>query len=407
MKTISFQNIYKILVFFYALNAYIGIPEVSFLIAFFAVFVNIAKYGFEKKVLKIILFPLLLILVGLINSFNNPTSLVLKDIYYFINPILFFLFGFYFAHRYSLEKFIKYTIQLGIILSVLYLLSYWFNSNNSSISELKDSVGNPSFIISLSLFLLAYHIKIKDKIFKNFNFNFLLLFIVIAISSLSRTFILIIIILSIFSSGYVNLKKIKFKRVLVILLIFISCISFLQNINNYDRNEFIGKVTSSIEEIQPQNYTTKIDINNHWRGFEAFIGLSQYVKGSPQELLFGQGFGKSAPLGFEMPLGDSSFTEIPKFHNGYVSVILKTGILGLLILFLFFIKRIRSSIKIQKSQLHENKVKGQFSIGIILVIMFSTFVISGWLNQGTITYFIFSLGFMSNYKSKLIYNANK
>jgi hypothetical protein len=403
---ISIQKIFKVLLFFYALNTFIGISEVSFLIAFFAVLVSISKYGL-KNVLNIIMFPLLLILVGLINSFSNPNVLVLKDIYYFINPILIFLFGFYFAHRYSLEKFIKYTIQLGIILSVLYLLSYSFNSNNSSISELKDSVGVPSFIISLSLFLLAYHIKIKVKIFKNFNFYFLLLFIIIAIISLSRTFILIIIILSIFSSGYISFNRMKIKRGLVILLIFISCISFLQNINNNDRKEFIGKVTSSIEEIQPQNYTTKIDINNHWRGFEAFIGLSQYVKGSPQELLFGQGFGKSAPLGFEMPLGDSSFTEIPKFHNGYVSVILKTGILGLLILFLFFIKRIRSSVKIQKSRLHENKVKGQFSIGIILVIMFSTFVISGWLNQGTITYFIFSLGFMSNYKSKLIYNANK
>jgi hypothetical protein len=220
---ISIQKIFKVLLFFYALNTFIGISEVSFLIAFFAVLVSISKYGL-KNVLNIIMFPLLLILVGLINSFSNPNVLVLKDIYYFINPILIFLFGFYFAHRYSLEKFIKYTIQLGIILSVLYLLSYSFNSNNSSISELKDSVGVPSFIISLSLFLLAYHIKIKVKIFKNFNFYFLLLFIIIAIISLSRTFILIIIILSIFSSGYISFNRMKIKRGLVILLIFISCI---------------------------------------------------------------------------------------------------------------------------------------------------------------------------------------
>lgn len=404
---ISIEKIYKILLFLYALNTFMGIPEVSFSIAFFAVFFSISKYGLKKNVLNIIRYPLLLILVGLINSFNNPNFLVLKDVYYFINPVLIFVFGFYFAQIYSLEKFIKYTIQLGIILSILYLLNFAFNSNNSSISEFKDSVGVPSFIISLSLFLLAYHIKIKVKIFKHFNFYILLLFILIAIISLSRTFLLIIIILSIFSSGYINFNAIKLKRGLVILLTFISCISILQNINNTDRKEFIGKVTSSIEEIMPQNYTTIIDINNHWRGFEAFIGLSQYVKGSPQELLFGQGFGKSAPLGFEMPLGDSSFTEIPKFHNGYVSVILKTGILGLLILFLFFIKRIRSSVKIQKSRLNENIVKGQFSVGIVIVIMFSTFVISGWLNLGTITYFIFSLGFMSNYKSKLICKADE
>ena len=227
------------------------------------------------------------------------------------------------------------------------------------------------------------------------------------IISLSRTFFIVIIILGMFSSGYIKLNKTFFKRGLLISLGFIVLTSFLLNINNVDRKTFIGKVTTSVQEIQPQNYSSKSDINENWRGFEAFIGLLQYSKGSTQELILGQGFGKSAPLGFTMPLGGSSFAEIPKFHNGYVTIILKTGILGILLLLLFYLKLFRSSLNYQKSHFNESRIKGQFAIGILLALIVSTFVIGGWLNQGTFTYFIFSLGFMSYCKSSIIYDANK
>ena len=355
----------------------IGIPEISFLLALFSSILIFLNRGISFIHLKVIVIPIFIVIIGLINSYKNPTSLLIKDLYYFLFPIVVFTYGFYYGKYFDIRTFLKHIVFISLLLSFIYLFKYIYSFNYvSNVGELKDVVGNPSFLIVVSFFCLVNAFRNKKLLFlKKFSRILSFLFFLVIILSQSRTFIILTLVFFLFGSGYLRFNKFFLKRSIIILISMASFLYLISLQNIDDRKTLVGKISTSFKEVQIENHDNAKDINSNWRGFESFIGLSQFQKGSSVEYFLGQGFGKSAPLGFVMPLGSSTFNSIPKFHNGYITILLKTGFLGIF-LFLSFVYRISkptSKFLIQSS--HDFYFTHFLINGLIIFFIFLTFFI--------------------------------
>lgn len=142
------------------------------------------------------------------------------------------------------------------------------------------------------------------------------------------------------------------------------------------------------------------------RGYESYRGYLAYINdGTLKNHLFGYGFGKSASLGITIKLGEKEFKEIAIFHNGYINILLKTGLVGLIVFLSYF-----SIFFFRKYSFYKNKtIKIKFIIhnimgSLILSIILTTFIIAGWLNNGSNTSFILLLGVLLNLSHRQLKN---
>ena len=113
--------------------------------------------------------------------------------------------------------------------------------------------------------------------------------------------------------------------------------------SNQDEMSLIGKFEHSVTEVAISDYEDMSDINLNWRGFESYRAYLTYLDGSLFEKAFGQGFGAMVDLGFDMPLGGDasiSFRYIPVIHNGYMYLLVKYGLIGVLIYLYYIFKLI-------------------------------------------------------------------
>ena len=282
-------------------------------------------------------FPLILILLGLINSYHNDVYLVIRDFYYFGSSIIVFYFGYSSGLRLSLKKLMKVIVQLGFLLALIYLVKFLMEKDIESFYQIRQQLGTASYLIIISLILLILSEKYSIEIFpKRIRNGLLVYFTAISILALSRTFLLVFIVLLICGLGLLSFNKYFIRNILVIICTVLIGWWSLSRIDGMEPYSFIGKLQSSLDEVTIQDYNPKQEIIYSWRGVEAYKGMQEFKAGSLIEKVVGHGFGKSADIGFEMTLDGKVFTSISKFHNGYISILLKTGILGVIVYFLFF-----------------------------------------------------------------------
>jgi hypothetical protein len=143
---------------------------------------------------------------------------------------------------------------------------------------------------------------------------------------------------------------------------------------------FMSKLTRSLSELAISNYETYTDISLNWRGFESYKTLEQYLSGNTLQWVIGQGYGALVDLGFYMALGgDASidFRYIPVMHNGYGYVLLKFGIAGILLYFIFYAKLIRAAARLQQAHHPQIAFCARLLLGLTLATAFMMFVVGG------------------------------
>jgi O-antigen ligase len=100
------------------------------------------------------------------------------------------------------------------------------------------------------------------------------------------------------------------------------------------------------------------------------------MNGAPSSYLIGKGYGSLVNLKFKAPLGNDDMKYISRIHNGYVFVLYKTGIFGLISISIFliglYLKVYRSNTN-PSNQLFVNRLIS--SIGLFYI--FTTLIING------------------------------
>jgi O-Antigen ligase. len=306
----------------------------------------------------IIVLPLFLILLSgsVISVFHGTLMsgdkfyLLGKDIWYYLKPIIYILTGFYiFRMKFKEEIFMSLLIYLALFISVHHIIRVIVYVASAGpeplvLDTLRFQTGPGNL---LEVFSLAYVLFIfrNSAIGKSVIFPRWLIILVISVSiilSFSRTLMLAFIISLVAMQDFFSFRAKTFIKTLlvisVIVVVSVLTLLFLHRVSN--RNTVIyalsEKYLNSFKEMTYKNKTpTFKEINNNWRGLETNITKEVIRNGNLPEKILGFGFGKTVNIGYTGMPGIED-VNIPKFHNGFIEILLKTGYIGIFFYILYF-----------------------------------------------------------------------
>jgi hypothetical protein len=330
--------------------------------------------------------------LGLIFSYTNLPKDVLRDFFYFTNPILLIIFGIICAVHFTLNNFVIKITYFGLFYSLYYIVSFTLLSfqDSYSLEEMRGLIG-PGNIISILSFYFLISNQTKDKYSKILILRtlFICLNALAIILFNSRSYFICFIIFFLF---FFQTFPLRIKFGLITFSIFV--IVLLTTININSENSFYGKVLNTFDEISINNGADLSENNSNYRAFETLAAIDTYLSGNGLNYIIGQGFGKLVDLKIEIQLTTESWQFIPLVHNGYMYILVKTGLLGILFFFIFLFKFYPSKKfqRIPQKHLYIRVILKSLIISCIL----TNFVINGFFNL-EMQFLLICLGAFFNY----------
>jgi hypothetical protein len=348
----------------------------------------IAGWKIKRGLISLVSPFFFLFLLGVLEAQRHPLFDVMKDFWY-LAKIVFALGAGYLLmqHLRSFQQLCRLVVAAAVIAAMIHLFNVVLDfQSGTSIMDLRNEAGGGYFITTIGLGLLVGVTQLRNYIgFTKLSYY---LSVVLCAGSLiasgSRTYIISFILLFFILRGWgkLNLKTFLILALLgaVVTAVYISA-SFDSNQIN---RSLLDKFAHSTSEVAISNYEDMSDISLNWRGFESYRAYLTYLDGNYFEKMFGQGFGSLVDLGFYIPLGGEDATPIryiPILHNGYMYVLIKYGLLGVItyLYFLYRLIRVVSHVRIQQSFDSILALRLISSLG--WVFLFSTIVITGVFNK--------------------------
>ena len=339
----------------------------------------ILKLSFIKSSMLLTLIFAIGVFSGL-SSFSDNIYFYFRDASYFIHPLILLFIGHSIINKsFGIKKLLKLIVKAAVVNSVINYSSFFvnlvssfqFDLNQRYEFDLLRGCAVMGFLISYCSKTTSFHLfKARAEIM------LLIFFSLVIILSFSRTNMGILLVL--FSIPILN-KFLSFKKLFVLFVGIITLVifggSFLTvAIPEFEATNFMEKVSYSASEILVRNYDTAQEINIYWRSQEAFLGLTKYLEGTNFQLIFGQGFGSYASASgiFKYKL-----QVIPYFHNGFITILLKSGAIGLLMFFAFLFSLVKLSFNSLKT---DNKKSSYYRLmiqGVVVILIFQTLFIMG------------------------------
>ena len=381
---------------------------VGFLMFFFISSFTSNKYS---TTLVNLIVPLLVILfIASVSGFFYKAEIydIIKDFGFLFRPILFIVLGYLLISRVKDKDFIfKALIYTAVISATIHILELvvFINNNPFSVNKIRGALGRDNFIELFALVILfvkSTRIFYSEAILKRMNlFKFIL--ILSFIFYFSRTMFISFFIIIIALKGYAKISTRGVIYITIFNLLLITLFSSLQFADLKRESKGIEGFFYKIKMAPSEIFSPDININtknhrslwDHWRAYEALkaiegISSTEYKLG----WVFGKGLGAQVDLGFEAPLDGKKFQYIPIIHNGYVYVLFKSGMIGLIIYLAFLLFIYMQSYK--KGN-HYGNIINNFISGIALFFLLTSLIITGIYNSGDIIVFIlgglFSLQF--------------
>ena len=376
-------------------------PGIAFIASLMLLFILMLNHPEVSSNELILLMPLVLILLtGLISSlFHNIMSdpdkiyLMGKDIWYYTKPVVYLLTGLY-IFRMKLEKkqFLHLVLYISLLISVHHIIKIIvFVAGADPASLVLDRIRyktGPGNL--LEAFSLAYTFVLLRKSDVKHNLAipawvFIVFFSVSIILSFSRSIFLAFLVSLLAMQNFFSFRvKIFIRSLVIITVLIIAAILALKYLHNVsDKSSVIYAMTekylNSINEItyEKSNPTYK-EINENWRGLETRITKAEIRRGSIPERIFGFGFGKTVFIGYKGLQGIDD-PNIPKFHNGFIELLLKTGYFGFSLYILFFFVAFRVADNIYPSGETDKLLKA-----ILVTSFVCTLVITGLYNKSAL-----------------------
>jgi hypothetical protein len=380
--------------------------EIAFLLSIFYLLVRGFFYkGFLKDVECVFKFwwgYLFLLVFSLLYGLAvNDFYLVVKDAWYFIKPVVFFLIGFSLLGV-SNERFVIVTISFCLLLlSMIHSFPIIISGDffTLSVDDLRDVYGQGSLGAVFVCFLF-YYCRVRGFLSKRLCLFFILLSFVLLFFTFSRMLLLFLLI------GLVHmsfLHRYFNKRTYLVGILFLIMLNIPAEVSNQtiERNNVIAKFTSTLEEIRPSNYFLDSDIHQRWRGYETYKAIEAYGELSFVEKVFGGGLGMIVPIDFakRSRWGDDKYYHLEWLHNAYMTILLKMGGLGLIVV--LSINLIMSNFFSKNSKI--NSKIGMFSLTVLVV---STYVAGGILNKSDVLIILLFLGYFSAFSYRVIENES-
>lgn len=377
------QKLYPIL---YALC--VGVPyldtyELTFLVWSLTVIITIQQ-KYSLSIIKQLLCFTFIILIAFFSSYfyDVENYAYIRDITYLLKPTIGLLVGYQLCKNH-IKNPIETAIKVGVLLAILHIgiVGYgYFFKGFKSIHQIRYYAGYFSdyevYVIVMVLFAKELGVTLSKKQF----YIFLALLAVSSFLYLSRTNFIQFVILFCALKGYFVLnrrKLIALSSLILASLVFYSAVLYYNPKRNAKGIEaFLYKV--KIAPIEPfktrVNEEDYIDFNDNYRSVENIRTLRQMENESVRAVFFGKGLGSTVDLNRKVWLGDTQLRHISILHNGFMTVYLKSGILGIILLIMSIL------LLMKKNRAHDSLSKhlNYMMVGTTIFLFISYWVFMGF-----------------------------
>lgn len=293
----------------------------------------------EVRNFKILIPLAVLLILGTRVATGYQITHIVRDVAYFLCPISAFIVG-HFTYKYiSLKKFLLVTVLFGTIYSLIYFMQITLEFNTLFVADAEDTrysigTGTPSPVLAIVIVILG------KQYLKDFKISNLYWFLFIGINCLtiyyfaSRVyyFTLLLFLVPLLYYNFIQ----KYRRIgnylfVIILAGLVSIIAVLLNGNNF----LAEKMRNSITEMFVQSFDDYDSVLYNWRAYELFEAVKAFMSADTFHKIIGFGFGKTISLEYGLIMPGLTINDIPIFHNGFAYLLIKTGLIGLILVLLF------------------------------------------------------------------------
>lgn len=323
--------------------------EISFVFWFFALALTIKRKYSSLFIAYLTHFVLILLLAFLIGSFYEYNSyFIIRDITYMLKPVLGLIIGYQFFSEHTKDHF-KLLLNAGIAMAVIHLGLVFYGitvMGARSVSDIRLYGGYFNDYEIYTLALLLFYKKFEIGITRKQYVYFLIILAVSSFFYLARTNFIQFIILILAMKGFLKLNTRSIIIVSTLLLFSVLAYTSIYYYNPRRSGNAVDEFLYKVKLIPVEAFSTKInredwkDFNDHYRSYENIRTIEQLT--SNETYFFGEGIGSQVDLKQRVFLGDMELRYISILHNGYMTVFLKSGIPGLLLLLMsifFFFKK--------------------------------------------------------------------
>ena len=341
-----------------------------------------STYSFE--IVKHIGCFIIIFLIAFFSIFRHDHELyfIIRDVTYIAKPILGLLVGYQLSKKVGTNA-LNMVVNIALLIAIyhLYILLYavlFYKVSN--INDLRYFAGFFSDFEVYGLVLLMFG--------KEFNLNYsrkkvIIYLCVIGFSAfiyLARTNFIQFFILIIAMKGFLKINTRSITILLSFGLLLIIGYSAILYINPKRNGQGLEAFLYKIKVAPIEPFKTKIkrddwkDFNDNYRSYENIITVRQVTSKGVAATLFGEGLGSKIDLKQKIMLGDMELRYISILHNGFMTVLLKAGLLGVF----FFIVSIYLLFIKKKSQLPIVQNLNFLMIGSGIYMIISCWVFMGY-----------------------------
>lgn len=322
---------------------------------------------------------------------GRPRYEIFRDFYYFGKPILFIYAGMMLFHLLD-HDYSKCLRIIAIAIAVQIVLQFLFVSISGISLELANrQEGGFVGIESNILFLIAA--VARRCRFALFTSRKLLSLELLALTGIAFSFGRTFYIFTVLAWVLIYFDSKRVYRWTGVLLFVFAMLTIFQgeplsdyfHVNVEDYSTLDNKLRNSFNELLVYERTDMASINRDWRGFEAYLGLQMFFEGNIIQQVAGQGAGAICRNGI---FQDGTLSALPIFHNGYITILLKAGYLGLLLFFLFICSLFNTGTLSGQSGRYITSLLALLGIDLL----FNTQVIHGLFTNGTPMFLLLLVG---------------
>ncbi|WP_446745440.1 O-antigen ligase family protein [Silvibacterium acidisoli] len=353
-----------------------------------------SELGLPYPVIRLLIAPMLIFTVGLPGFYRNDLNEFLKDCWYFTSPMVYIVFGYLVAERIgTMKRLISLFTIGGLAVSLQMLFRVYSNSasllaaNSAENYRHFTGVGAGQAMIPIVLIIFARKTGLDigwlDRS-KALRYTVFVVGTLAIILALSRTLMAVLLVGVLIT---VPLKKLGRWGVVGAIAVGLAMLApQLWRLSTPAATQsFFEKSMNTGHEVELQSYDTMAEINDNWRGFEGYKAFEAYNDFSWPEKIIGGGFGTLVNIGFSMNLGGpEEMQELPVLHNGYLYLLVKTGVLGIVIFFAYLVYLTRLGVPQTRYGTAEVKMSGYVLIWSVITFLMTQGVITGIYNKGVL-----------------------
>jgi hypothetical protein len=383
--------------------------ELTFLV-WLATFIITIQKKYSITIFKYISIFSAILLIAVFSTlfYENPFFSCLKDFTYLLKPILGILLG-YQLLKVIQKKHINVFINAGLVLSIIHIgliLFALFKFHSIDMNLIRDKAGFFSDYEVYVLIVLLFHNKFELSILEKKRKTLILIIGFSVFMYLSRTNFLQFVILALGMKGYFILNSKSIKVILVSISVLLTAYAAIFYANPKRNGKGLEALMYKIKIAPQEAFKTKInkndwkDFNDNYRSFENIITINQVSLEGERAILFGKGLGSTLNLGQKIYTTDGSIIQyISVAHNGFMTIYLKSGLLGVILLIAFLIMFYSQT----KSTIYLANNVNLLLIGTCVFLIISTWVFMGLyfkLDNKSII-----IGFLLALKEKTIFDT--